>query len=156
MGSMFWDCLLVMTGEVSMGGQTFLAAEASSTAKQGLLLLTVSAWPLRCCTLRCSCSMNARCRCALSCARCAFCALSSDSPPAHAAQPCVKILKPLIRPHFRLLYDNAVEDVRQMPYGEPIKPGRLPVAAKHGTKEMNGCSVALQTSACLADVSALL
>ena len=43
MGSMFWDCLLVMTGEVSMGGQTFLAAEASSAAKQGLLLLTVSA-----------------------------------------------------------------------------------------------------------------
>ena len=119
MRSMFWDCLIAMTGKVSMGRQTFLAAEASSAAKQGLLLLTVSAWPLRCCTLRCSCSMNARCRCALSSARCAFCVLSRDSPPAHAAQPCVRILKLLIRRHFRLLYDTAVEDVKKMAKGEP-------------------------------------
>ena len=94
---MLWACLIAMTGEVCMGGQTFLAAEASSAAKQGLLLLTVTAWPLRCCTLRCSCSMNARCRCTLSCARCAFCALSSDSLPDHAAQPCVNVLKLLLR-----------------------------------------------------------
>ena len=94
---MLWDCLIAMTDEVSRGRQTFLAAEASSAAKQGLLLLTVSAWPLRCCTLRCSCSMNARCRCALSCARCAFCALSSDSLPAHADRPSVNVLELLYR-----------------------------------------------------------
>ena len=112
--SMFWDCLVAMTGEVRRGRQTFLAAEASRAARQGLLL-TVSAWPLRCCTLRCSCSMNARCRCTLSCARCAFCALSSDSPPAHASQPSVKILKLLFRLCFRLLDVNTVQDMTQMP-----------------------------------------
>ena len=93
----FQDRLIATTCERSRGRQTFLAAEASRAARQGLLLLAVLAWPLRCCTLRCSCSMNARCRCALSCARCARCALSSDSPPAHAGQPNLDIIKLLSR-----------------------------------------------------------